>query len=167
VLWRCWLGGGKGTRPVENLSGGVLAGLSVWSEVQTCIWPSWCHCHSLSPASIDPRLVFTARCYASAVRAMALCPSVCPSLRPSVTSRSFTKTAKRRITQTTRSLGDSWASCTFLVPASPGSPGKGPLNGCLRVYLRLSYDLTSESYLKSLVFFVKCFVYYMCIVSRL
>ena len=30
------------------LSGGVLAWLSVWSEVQTCIWPSWCHCHSLS-----------------------------------------------------------------------------------------------------------------------
>jgi len=26
----------------------VLASLSVWSEVQTCIWPSWCHCHSLS-----------------------------------------------------------------------------------------------------------------------
>ena len=24
-------------------SGGVLVWLSVWSEVQTCIWPSWCH----------------------------------------------------------------------------------------------------------------------------
>jgi len=22
--------------------------LSVWSDVQTCIWPSWCHCHPLS-----------------------------------------------------------------------------------------------------------------------
>ena len=42
-------------------------------------------------------LVFTARCYASAVLAMALCPSVCPS----VTSRCSTKTAKRRITQIT------------------------------------------------------------------
>ena len=31
----------------KKLSGGVLAWLSVWSEVQTCIWPSWCHCHSL------------------------------------------------------------------------------------------------------------------------
>ena len=30
------------------LSGGVLVWLSVWSEVQTCIWPSWYHCHSLS-----------------------------------------------------------------------------------------------------------------------
>jgi len=32
----------------KKLSGGVLAWLSVWSEVQTCVWPSWCHCHSLS-----------------------------------------------------------------------------------------------------------------------
>ena len=38
-------------------SGGVLAWLSVWSEVQTCIWPSWCHCHSLSLASVKSRLV--------------------------------------------------------------------------------------------------------------
>jgi len=35
----------------------VLAWLSVWSEVQTCIWPSWCHCHSLSLASVESRLV--------------------------------------------------------------------------------------------------------------
>ena len=47
--------------------------------------------------------VFTARCYASAVLAMGLCPSVCLCLClcPSVTSRCSTKTAKRRITQTT------------------------------------------------------------------
>jgi len=31
--------------------------LSVWSEVQTCIWPSWCHCCSLSFASVKSRLV--------------------------------------------------------------------------------------------------------------
>ena len=41
----------------NNLSGGVLAWLSVWSEVQTCIWTSWCHCHSLSLASVKSRLV--------------------------------------------------------------------------------------------------------------
>ena len=35
-----WLGGRKGIRPVKTLSGGVLAWLSVWSEIQTCIWPS-------------------------------------------------------------------------------------------------------------------------------
>jgi len=30
-----------------------------WSEVQTCIWPSWCHCHSLSLASEKSRLVLS------------------------------------------------------------------------------------------------------------
>ena len=34
------LGSRKGIRPVKNLSGRVLPWLSVWSEVQTCIWPS-------------------------------------------------------------------------------------------------------------------------------
>ena len=52
------LGGGrKGIRPVKKLSSVVLAWLSVWSEVQTCIWPCWCHCHSLSLASVKSRLV--------------------------------------------------------------------------------------------------------------
>ena len=57
VLWRCWLDGRKGIRPVKKLSGGVLAWLSFWSEMRTCIWPSWCHCHSLSLASVKSRLV--------------------------------------------------------------------------------------------------------------
>ena len=33
---------------VHDLSGEVLAWLSVWSEMQTCIWPSWCHSHSVA-----------------------------------------------------------------------------------------------------------------------
>jgi len=33
------------------------AGVVIWSKVQTCIRPSWCHCHSLSPASVKSRLV--------------------------------------------------------------------------------------------------------------
>ena len=37
----------------------MLVWLSVWSEVQTCIWPSGFHCHSLSLASVKSRLVFT------------------------------------------------------------------------------------------------------------
>jgi len=41
----------------KKLSGGLLAWLSVWSEVQICVWPSWCHCHSLSLASVKSRLV--------------------------------------------------------------------------------------------------------------
>ena len=56
VLWRCWLGGRKGIQPVKK-SGGVLVWLSVWSKVQTCIWPSWCRCYSLSLASVKSRLV--------------------------------------------------------------------------------------------------------------
>jgi len=54
-------------------------------------------------------LFFTARCYASAVLAMALCPSV--------TSRSSTKTAKRRITQTTPH--DSQGTLVFWSQRSP------------------------------------------------
>ena len=57
VLWHCWLGGRKGIRPVNKLSGGMLAWLSVWSKVLTCIWPSWCHCNSLSLASVKSRSV--------------------------------------------------------------------------------------------------------------
>jgi len=47
----------EGHPACKNLSGEVLACLFVWSEVQTCIWPSWCHCHSLSLASVKSRLV--------------------------------------------------------------------------------------------------------------
>ena len=47
----------EGHSACKKLSGGVLAWLCVWSEVQTCIWPSWCHCHSLSLASVKSRLV--------------------------------------------------------------------------------------------------------------
>jgi len=44
----------EGHPACKKLTGGVLAWLSVWSEVQTCIWPSRCHCHSLSLASVNP-----------------------------------------------------------------------------------------------------------------
>ena len=47
----------EGHPACKKLSCGLLAWLSVWSEVQTCIWPSWCHCHSLSLASVKSRLV--------------------------------------------------------------------------------------------------------------
>ena len=35
----------------------MLVWLSAWNEVQTCIWPSGFHCHSLSLASVKSRLV--------------------------------------------------------------------------------------------------------------
>jgi len=47
----------EGHPACKKLSGGVLTRLSVWSEMQTCIWPSWCQCHSLSLASVKSRLV--------------------------------------------------------------------------------------------------------------
>ena len=47
----------EGHPACKKLSGGVLAWLSVWSEVQTCTWPSWCHCHLLSLASVKSRSV--------------------------------------------------------------------------------------------------------------
>jgi len=46
----------EGHPACKKLSGEVLAWLSVWSKVQT-IWPSWCHCHSLSLSSVKSRLV--------------------------------------------------------------------------------------------------------------
>ena len=47
----------EGHPACKKLSGEVLAWLSVWSKVQTCIWPSWCHCYSLSLALVKSRLV--------------------------------------------------------------------------------------------------------------
>ena len=47
----------EGHPACRKLSGGVLAWLSVWGEVQTCMWPCWCHCHSLSLVSVISRLV--------------------------------------------------------------------------------------------------------------
>ena len=47
----------EGHLACKKLSGGVLVWLSVWSKVQICIWPSWCHCHSLSLAPVKSGLV--------------------------------------------------------------------------------------------------------------
>ena len=56
VLWRCWLGGRKGIRPVKTW---VVICLE---QVQTCIGPSGCHCHSLSLASVKSILVLPFWC---------------------------------------------------------------------------------------------------------
>ena len=47
----------KGRPACKKNCGGVLAWLSVWNEMQTCIWPSGFHCHSMSLASVKSRLV--------------------------------------------------------------------------------------------------------------
>jgi len=85
-------------------------------------------CSAASNVNKLPFLPRGARCYASAVLAMALCLSVRPSVRPSVTSRSSTKTAKRRITQTTPH--DSPGTLVFLSQRSPrNSTGVTPYGG--------------------------------------
>ena len=76
----------------------------------------------ITPGGI--RLIFTARCYASAVLAMGLCLSVCLS----VTSRSSTKTDKRRIIQITPH--DSPGTLVFWCQRSPrNSTGVTPYEG--------------------------------------
>jgi len=42
----------EGHPACKKLSGGMLVWLSVWGEVQICIWPSWCYCHTLSLAAV-------------------------------------------------------------------------------------------------------------------
>jgi len=44
----------EGHLACKKLSGWMLAWLSVWGEVHICIWPSRCHCHSLSLAPVNP-----------------------------------------------------------------------------------------------------------------
>jgi len=51
VLWHCWLSSRNGIRPVKYWVVWCWHGYSVWGEVQICIWPSWCQCHSLSCSS--------------------------------------------------------------------------------------------------------------------
>jgi len=70
--------------------------------------------------------VFTARCYASAVLAMGLCPSVSVCL--SVTSKCSIKTVKRRITQT--KPHDTSGTLVFWCQRSPqNSTGVTPYEG--------------------------------------
>ena len=56
VLWCCWLGGRKGIRPVKNWVVGCCRGYLSGAGCRR-VWPSWCHCHSLSLASVKSRLV--------------------------------------------------------------------------------------------------------------
>ena len=53
VLWCCWFGGKKVIWPVKNwvMGAGMVICLG---EVPICIWPSWCHWHSLSLAPVNP-----------------------------------------------------------------------------------------------------------------
>ena len=84
------------------------------------IWPQ------RGTAAVHDIVIFTARCYASSVLAMG--PCLCLSVCLSVTSRSSTKTAKRRITQTTPH--DSPGTLVFWYQRSPrNSIGVTPYEG--------------------------------------
>ena len=71
----------EGHPACKKLSGGVLAWLSVWSAVQTCIWPS----HSLSLASVKSRLLLPF-CYLTRVVSdkgpLNLCVCILPVVGP-------------------------------------------------------------------------------------
>jgi len=57
VLWLCWLGGRKVVGPVKKTEwwgAGIVICLKWGADL-----PSWCHCYSLSLASVKSRLVFT------------------------------------------------------------------------------------------------------------
>ena len=55
VLWCCWLGGRKGIWPVKNWVVGCWRGYLSGARCRLA-WSSWCHCHSLSLASVKSRL---------------------------------------------------------------------------------------------------------------
>ena len=57
VLWCCWLGSRKGIRPVKNWVVGCWCGCL--SGARCRLADSWCHCHSLSLASVKSRLVLS------------------------------------------------------------------------------------------------------------
>ena len=85
MLWRCWLGGRKGIRPVKNWVVGCWHG-----------YPSGARCRlAYGPAD------------ATATHCLL--------------------------------LNKIQSGFTFLVPAHPGSPGKGPLNGCVCVCVIKDY----------------------------
>ena len=44
----------EGHLACTKLTAGLPAWLYVWREVQICVWPSLCHCHSLSLAPVNP-----------------------------------------------------------------------------------------------------------------
>ena len=116
-----------------DLAGGIM--FSGCSSVCACV-RTFMPGGGLLPSACRQRLfysfyifvIFTARCYASAVPAMGLCPCLCLSLCLSVTSRCSTKTAKRRITQTTPH--DTPATLVFWCQRSPrNSTGVTPYEG--------------------------------------
>jgi len=103
VLWRCWLGGRKGIRPVKKLEwwgAGVVICLQRDADV---------HVAQLMPLPL--------------------------------TVSYFSKIQ---------------IGFTFLVPAHPGSPGKGPLNGCVCAYTCSLYIVAFRNSPNKIHFCARC-----------
>ena len=127
VLFTLFVERQEGHPACKKLSGEVLAWLSVWSKVQTWIWPSWCHCHSLSLASVKSRLVLpfwyrltrvapdkgplnTCVCVCVCVRVRA-CVRACVENFSNVITSHFpfrTHTTKHANTQTDSQMPNNW-----------------------------------------------------------
>jgi len=95
--------------PGASVIGWTNTGVRVWlrHSAHCRHWPPsasvrvWKHMRRSTHTQQFRRQKFLPRRYASAVYAVIMCPSVYPSVCPSVTSRSSTKMAKPRIAQTT------------------------------------------------------------------
>ena len=119
----------EGHSACKNRAVGVLASLSVWSKVQTCIRPSWCHCHSLSLASVKSRLVLPFWYWLIWVvpdkGPLNTCVCVCACVRACVCAQTL-----HRATFGLTYFAKSWhlnamqIGFTFLVPARLGSTGQ-------------------------------------------
>ena len=88
----------------------MLAWLSVRSEVQTCLWPSWCHCHSLSLASVKSILVlpfwYWLTCLVTDKGPLNVCVCVCVYRSTCVSQHLQLRTG-------------GFCSCKVLLPACP------------------------------------------------
>jgi len=104
VLWCCWLSGRKGIQPVKKTEwwgAGVVVCLERGADLhmtQRTPLPLTVSCFSKIQIGFY-RAMLCIRGTSHGPVSLRL--SVCPSVHLSVTSRSSTKTAKRRITQTT------------------------------------------------------------------
>jgi len=92
----------EGHPACKKLSGGVLAWLSAWSEVQTCIW--------YGMVNVD--------LYSAIITKVSNALHMSQLMPLPLTVSCYSKIQ---------------IGFTFLVPAHPGSPDKGPLNVCVCV----------------------------------
>jgi len=134
VLWCCWLRGRKDIQRVKNLSCGILAWSCVWAMVQICIWPSWCHCYSLSLAPVNPDWFLADRTIGRAfgtVCRLSVCLSVClSSVMFCIVAKRYVL-VKKSLKELIGNQGQKvhfLVAAIFLLPVSPLRPPKRPFS---------------------------------------